>query len=117
MSWGKPSAPGLPSGALPFQRLRRLLHFEGRLLDQSGPFYRLISHECNQEQLVVLHDRFLCPEEVLTLQILLFPGVQLCCQAVVSESQHQGSGCRAVLNLVMSSEQRQNWVRYLDQVT
>ena len=116
MGWGRSSASSeaaLQAPDLPMRKLRRLLHFHATSLE-GGPPLSLISHQLNEHKVQVFLDSFLCAQEVLTLQVLLFPGCRLCCQAVVESSRHQGSGCEALLSLVMSADQRKQWVRYLD---
>lgn len=114
MDWKKPATVAVTPG--PLRKISRLLHFHGQL-DEGGDSLRLISHQLNEHQVLVFLDSYLAPQQALSIQILLFSGCQLNCRASVESSQHQGSGCRATLTLAMTPAQRQQWVRYLDQLT
>ena len=119
MGWGQSPTSATPAVAQaadqPLRKIGRLLHFHGKPLD-GGAQLSLVSNQLNEHQVLVILDTFLPTQLVLSLEILLFSGCRLCCQAVVEYSQHQGSGCRATLNLIMAPDQRQLWVRYLDKL-
>lgn len=121
MSWGQSPVSASPVGAVvapdqPFRKIGRLLHFHGKPLE-GGVQLSLVSNQLNEHQLLVFVDTFLPTQMVLSLEILLFSGCRLCCQGVVQHTQHQGSGCRATLNLIMAPDQRQLWARYLDKLS